>query len=786
MKTLLLIIMALAALTTVITLAYLGSRSTPPTPPKPTPPKPTPSTPTTPTPTPPAQPSCYPGHSTKHTNPKIKTFETYLNRKLHEAISSAMKGEAYNLQSSGAIAIYMKDTPLKLGPVRAWASACGGHDYTECDLPHGEPSFYFGSGTKPITATLVASQLYKLWRKLNPLADPDEFLDWYAGRKNAQGLRGASDALSYQKLFELTSGFKNSQFTESLSRQSNTQAADSSTQTYTQLLQEWLFCCPTGGLITNCPAGTSLFCDNSCDKICPIPLSSNFDQKCSKPLCPDDLCSWAWCNPNGKYTSGRYPYTYSDPECSNGDINPKDPNTSKWNSMEWCSCSTVMPKDYATIFKSLSIYNVAMMRSGIPDSDSIWAIDNAAQLASRTNPIGPVQFVSQIIGFDWDPRWKNGKPVTHSTTTTLYEDTSNPAAMYSSSAYSFLGIILWLLNDSQGRKNWSQIDLNALLPKALYCRLNFAGTEGRHNHKHFRKDAYGNRYYSYEETVLQGGVLHSPQDDIIMGTKQTTLEHRVTEPYVPLRVSQRALRTANTRNTVTQHENSSGAKKAPIYPHKLRGSNGTVNFVDWDSSSGVLDGNSWGPCSGMAEVYMNIFSPTAENPIMPEEIQKAYVNEFLKYDGQNWKSLYNNQIRAPFCLGGTAWSQGATYNCGAMGPDWFYILSGDPGGWYTKQGWKNGTIGLIPCYGHLGDTYGSVSGHVYFPGGKMKAYPPLMNDAYAYVNKEKAQNWSLTFEFSGGLEFTVSQAINAGDDQSTAIQNFVNAVIEDPFDWDSL
>ena len=748
--------------------------------------------PPSPSPSPSHQPNCDNINPPKSTIPKVQEFEKYLKTKLKKAISSAMKGKAYNLQSSGAIAIYMKNTPLSTEPMRVWATACGGTTNSDCDLPKEEPSFYFGSGTKPITATLVASQLYKLWRRLNPSSNPTEFHDWYAGKKTPGGLRGASDALSYQKLFDLTSGFKNSQFTESLSRKSNTQAADSSTQTYTQLLQEWLFCCPSDGLIRTCPANTSLFCNNSCEKICPIPLSSSFNQKCSKPLCPDDLCSWAWCTPNGVYNSSRSDNQSSKPQCSNGPINPKDPNATKWAGDEWCSCNTILPKDYASILKELSIYNVAMMRSGVPDSDSIWAIDNAAQLASRTNPIGPVQFVSEIIGFDWDPRWSNGTPNTssvdkilNSTTNSLFEDTTNPAAMYSSSAYTFLGILLWLLSDSHGRKNWSQIDLNALLPEALYCRINFAGTEGRSNTKYFRTDAYGNKYYSYEETVKQGGVLHSPEDDIIMGTAQTTLENHVTEPYVPLRVSQRAVRTSNTRDVIRQRSNSRAAKKvSPVYPHTKRGSSDVVNFVDWDATSGVMDGNAWGLCSGMAEVYMNIFSQTAENPIMPMEVQRSYVNEFLRYDGPNWKELYNNQLRAPFCLGGEAWSQGGTYNCGAMGPDWFYILSGDPGPSYGNTGWKNGTIGLIPCYGHLGDTYGSVSGHVYFPGGKMTAYKPKLDDNYAYFSNDKAQNWSLTFEFSGGLEFTVSQAINAGDDQSTAIQNFITSVIEDPFDWE--
>ena len=166
---------------------------------------------------------------------------------------------------------------------------------------------------------------------------------------------------------------------------------------------------------------------------------------------------------------------------------------------------------------------------------------------------------------------------------------------------------------------------------------------------------------------------------------------------------------------------------------------------------------------------MNIFSPTAEHPIMPKEIHKDYVNEFLNYTGPNQTSLANNQLRAPFCLGGGAWSQGGTYNCGSMGPDWFEIYD-DPSNNATRYG-------IIPCWGHLGSTYGSESGHTYFPGGKLKVYPPMKS---WYTNK----NWSMTFEFSGGLEFTISQAINddAGD-QTSATQNFIASVITDPFIW---
>ena len=139
---------------------------------------------------------------------------------------------------------------------------------------------------------------------------------------------------------------------------------------------------------------------------------------------------------------------------------------------------------------------------------------------------------------------------------------------------------------------------------------------------------------------------------------------------------------------------------------------------------------------------------------------------------------------APYCLGGQAWSQGLTYNCGAMGPDWFYMLNENPGPYYQNPDWKNGKIGVIPCYGHLGATYGYCSCHIYFPKGVQKAYPPLINDDYAYVNPEKAKTWSFTFEFVEGLEFTMSCTQNSCTSESQGpIQHFIYEVVKDPFKW---
>mgnify|MGYP001009362414 CR=1 FL=1 len=199
----------------------------------------------------------------------------------------------------------------------------------------------------------------------------------------------------------------------------------------------------------------------------------------------------------------------------------KDPNTVPFRTGESCECPIVRPNDYQNILQNLSIFDVSMMRSGIPDSDSIWGIDTAAQLASRTSAIGPVQFVSEIIGFDWNPLWtpisqenyepifrprvskiirhqqkpktlpyistlsdvsdisKKYTPITKSLggsidTNSEGEISNYPVAQYSSSAYTFLGILLWLLYDNKKKLDWTQIDLNQLLPREIRNMINFA------------------------------------------------------------------------------------------------------------------------------------------------------------------------------------------------------------------------------------------------------------------------------------------------------------------------
>jgi len=199
-----------------------------------------------PSPSPSPSPSIVdPGPFPNNKNPKIQKFMKYLSTKLlkalHDQIVSGKDSGGtpapWGPDNVMAMGIYIKNTPGNLGPVKVWAQYCGNGTKSTCHDTADEPKFYFGSGTKPLTATLAASQLYKVWRTKNPASDPKKFLTWYGGVNDAGGAGGAT----YKDLFEMTNGFKDSKYYETLNGPSNTQ---SGTGGRTQTLADWLFCCP--------------------------------------------------------------------------------------------------------------------------------------------------------------------------------------------------------------------------------------------------------------------------------------------------------------------------------------------------------------------------------------------------------------------------------------------------------------------------------------------------------------------------------------------------------------
>ena len=86
-----------------------------------------------------------------------------------------------------------------------------------------------------------------------------------------------------------------------------------------------------------------------------------------------------------------------------------------------------------------------------------------------------------LIGFNWIPGWNATGPNTRG----IYY------AQYTSSGYTLLGTLLWVLDPNGPRRkkdavNWSNIDINkSFLSSAVANKINFAGTSGNQGHKFF-------------------------------------------------------------------------------------------------------------------------------------------------------------------------------------------------------------------------------------------------------------------------------------------------------------
>jgi hypothetical protein len=112
-----------------------------------------------------------------------------------------------------------------------------------------------------------------------------------------------------------------------------------------------------------------------------------------------------------------------------------------WNNTI-CSNTNIKPsKNYSEWFNKLTPYQLLMMRGGIPDADTL-GIDTVYQQRYRTHPFGPIEFLYEWNGFIRPPGAKckdipnkcsAGKP-------------DNYAAEYSSSGYTLVGILLYLLS----------------------------------------------------------------------------------------------------------------------------------------------------------------------------------------------------------------------------------------------------------------------------------------------------------------------------------------------------
>ena len=183
-------------------------------------------------------------------------------------------------------------------------------------------------------------------------------------------------------------------------------------------------------------------------------------------------------------------YIYNNNACNyKASSDQKCPN----NTFDGTGCTPLSTKEFNDIFmNNVTVYDIACMKAGIPDADSLslnnGTRDTIDQTKHRIHSYGPIEYVSELIGFDWHPgyyldnnEWRPyapGKDITYF-----------PPTMYSSSGFTLLGSFLWFLDKNDGTtKEWWEIDINSsFLPTNLQNLINFAGTSGNNGTKYMIK-----------------------------------------------------------------------------------------------------------------------------------------------------------------------------------------------------------------------------------------------------------------------------------------------------------
>jgi hypothetical protein len=290
-----------------------------------------------------------------------------------------------------------------------------------------EPGYFYGSGTKPITTMMVINALSE---KLPYLSGP-EFVKRLKG--GGSGTSAGQEALPFGKALALGSD----KYYEVVKDESKT-------------IKEWI---------------NTYFSPSGCHY-----------RGLTQAKCPSHICNTV----------------------SNGDCTPP------------CNCP--VPQLNSTILqKQLSVYDLTCMRGGIPDTDTNtgkpgsfipsrfrpvpyessalgletpgssptppapvdWQLDTVEQWAARCHAVGPLEYLFETVGMDWTPGWTGSTPNTPN-----MMDHNLPPAAYTSSGYTLLGSLLWVLAD-EGGGDWLSIDLNKMyLPAGLQKSANFAGTSG--------------------------------------------------------------------------------------------------------------------------------------------------------------------------------------------------------------------------------------------------------------------------------------------------------------------
>lgn len=316
-----------------------------------------------------------------------------------------------------------------------------------------EPAYYFGSGTKPITAALVTNAVCNVWFKKNKKGTADQFLKWYRGTGlDTDYIYKTYQAANMKDILNLPN---QSYYSETVEKYTNFEDFKN--------------------------IGNPKFT-----------LSTNTIQNWYKIIFSNNNVSCSW---RGLSQDGARCPTNQCHEILDSQGNP-DPNP-----FSTCNCETI--KNLSDIFsQNLTLIDMINMNGGIADADTVVTsskglvpnqsylqLDYIDQIIGRTQSIGPINFIRELIGFNWKPGWMktDGKLYPN----TYGADGYRLPAEYSSSGYTTLGSILWLLDPNgpkseNNAKNWTDIKINeSFLSPPLQKNNNYAGTSGNEGEKYF-------------------------------------------------------------------------------------------------------------------------------------------------------------------------------------------------------------------------------------------------------------------------------------------------------------
>lgn len=101
---------------------------------------------------------------------------------------------------------------------------------------------------------------------------------------------------------------------------------------------------------------------------------------------------------------------------------------------------------------------------GLIPSPNALQLDYIDQLIGRTQSIGSMNYIRELIGFNWIPGW-NEDPNGNIKPNTIGVDGYNLPGEYSWSGFTTLGTILWVLDplgpkSENHAKNWTDIKIN--------------------------------------------------------------------------------------------------------------------------------------------------------------------------------------------------------------------------------------------------------------------------------------------------------------------------------------